>query len=125
MSQFGRRQSRRQQLKVTPPSFEITKHPEYKSWYVTGAFGGIAPNDARIILYQDRMEPEIVQGGTPGQLKISKINRELQMEIHLTPLEFKNLSQWMLRHVQRFEENFHEIITRPQEGGQDENPLVQ
>ena len=125
MSQRGRRQRTPQRQQRTPPPFEISEHPEFKSWYVTGAFGGISPTDARMILYLDRLEPEVVSGGTPGQMRITKINRELQVELHMSPVEFKVLAQWMARHVQQFEENFHEIQLGPQEASDEDNPLVQ
>ncbi len=69
--------------------------------------------------------PEVVSGGTPGQMRITKINRELQVELHMSPVEFKVLAQWMARHVQQFEENFHEIQLGPQEASDEDNPLVQ
>ena len=119
-----RKKRRPQRQQQTPPPFEVTKHPEFKSWYVTGAFGGVSPLDARMILYLDRLEPEVVPGGTPGQMRVNRINRELQVELHMTPVEFKSLSQWMAQHVQRFEENLHEIQMGPQEE-EEENPLVQ
>ena len=118
------RQRRPQRQQPTPPPFEITKHPDFRSWYVTGAFGGVSPNDARIIFYLDRLEPEVVPGGVPGQMRVNRINREFQVELHMTPVQFKSLSQWMARNVQRFEENVHEIQMGPQEEGEEENPLV-
>jgi hypothetical protein len=122
MSQQGRRQ-RRQQRAQAPPQIEITKSPEYKSIYTTGVFGGAVPNDCRMIFYQDRMEPAILPGGIPGQMTIGRINRELLVEVHMTPLQFKSFAQWMARHLQTYEERFGEILGPT--GEEDKNPLVQ
>jgi len=107
----------------TPPQFEITKSPDFKSIYTTGVFGGTSPNDCRIIFYQDRLEPAILPGGAPGQMTTKNINRELQAEVHMTPVAFKSLAQWMNQHVKTFEERFGEIMGSP--SPDKDNPLVQ
>ena len=114
MSRRERRQRQQQQPRQAPP-FEITKSPEYGSIYATGVFGGLGPHDARIIFYLDRLEPEIVPGGSPGEMRIEKINRELQVEIHVSPSQFKSVSAWMTRLVERFEEQFGEITEEEEE----------
>jgi len=98
---------------MIPPKFEDTKSPDYKYIYATGVFGGLDPNDGRMIFYLDRVEPETVNEPVPGALKLKKIVRELQVEVHMTPTQFKSIAQWMMRHVENYEKIFGEIPMKP------------
>jgi hypothetical protein len=100
-----------------PPKFEDTKSPDYRYIYSTGVFGALDPNDGRIIFYVDRMEPETVNEPKPGAMKLKKIVRELQMEVHMTPTQFKNLAHWMMNNIKRYEEVFGEIPMAPKQSG--------
>jgi hypothetical protein len=110
----SRRSQRQQQPRQAPP-FEISKSPEYRYIYASGVYGGLNPNDANLIFYLDRLEPEMVPGGRPGEMRIDRINRELQIEIHVSPRQFKSISEWMTRNVQRFEDQFGEISEEEEE----------
>lgn len=90
----------------------------------TGVFGRAAPNDCLMIFFLDRLESGLVPGGIPDQLTTNKVNRELQVEVHMAPVQFKSFASWMADHVRRYEENFGEIVGQPKEY-EEENPLVQ
>lgn len=116
------RRNQRQSAPPQTPDFEITKSPEYRAVYASGVFGGLDPNDARMIFWLDRLEPELVPRGSPGQTRVGRVNRELQVEIHVSPAQFKTIHQWMGRHIERHEKRFGEIQLGPEKT--DENPLV-
>jgi hypothetical protein len=114
------RNRRRQQVGVIP-QFDVTKNPEYKSVSSTGIFGGVSPNDAKIIFFLDRLEPEMVRD-QPGKMRTERINRELQVEIHMSPHAYKTMSLWMQRNVTQYEERFGEIRMGPP--GQEDDPAL-
>jgi hypothetical protein len=43
---------------ITLPKFEDVKSPEYRTVYASGLFGGLDPNDARMIFFIDHIELE-------------------------------------------------------------------
>jgi len=94
------------------PEFEIKESEGYKIIYVTGAFGGLAPNDGRIILFFDRIEAGLVRG-KPGQERIGKIIRERQVKIHMTPATWKSIAKWMQSHLETFEKQYCNIPEEP------------
>jgi len=98
---------------VIPPKFEDTKSPNYTYVYATGVFGSLDPNDGRMIFYLDRLEPETVNEPTPGAQKVKKVVRELQVEVHMSPTQFKIMALWMSRHVKQYEEIFGPIPMEP------------
>ena len=98
---------------VIAPEFEDVKSPDYKYVYATGVFGGIVPNDARIIFFLDRLEPSTTNEPRPGTSKVKKIIRELQVEVHTTPHQFKSIAIWMNNHIKQYEDRFGEITMKP------------
>jgi hypothetical protein len=100
---------------MVPPEFEDSKSPDYKYVYASGVFGGLSPNDGRIIFFLDRLEPETVKEPV-GSQRVKKIIRELQVEVHLTPSQFKSTAMWMTDHVKKFEEIFGPIPMAPKKG---------
>lgn len=103
----------KERIIVIPPKFEDSKSPDYKYVYVTGVFGGLSPNDARMLFFLDRLEPITSNEPRPGTQKIKKIIRELQVEVHMTPHEFKNIAIWMNNHIKHYESRFGEITVKP------------
>jgi hypothetical protein len=97
-----------------PPQFKISKSQDYKSIFATGVFGGLNPNDGQIIFFLDRLMPQMIRE-QPGRQRLEYINRELQVEIHLSPSQFKNIARWMNQHIQIYEQNFGEIPIRTKE----------
>ncbi len=83
------------------PKFEITESPGYRVVYVSGVFGGLDPNDGRIIFFLDRIKPKM-GGRKKGAMELEKVNRELQVEVHMSPPQFISVARWMMEHAQRF-----------------------
>jgi len=98
-----------------PPEFEDAKSPDYRYVYATGVFGGLDPNDGRMIFYLDRVEPETMKKPI-GRQKVKKIIRELQVEVHVSPSQYKNIARWMMRNVRQFEDFFGPIPMEPKKG---------
>ena len=119
---MSRRKRKKQKKQVSPLPFRVSTSENYRYVTASGVFGGMSPNDCRIIFYLDRFIPDIVPGGAPGEIKIREVNRELQVEIHMSPAQFMSMSQWMTRRVNDFEEQFGEIQILAEE---EDNPLAQ
>ena len=85
------------------PRFEITESPGFRPIYASGVFGGLDTNDGRMIFFLDRIRPKM--GGKPsGGMELEKINREMQVEVHMTPPQFMSVAKWMSEHSERFRE---------------------
>lgn len=107
--------------------FVDVKSPEYRCIYSTGAFSGISPTDARIIFYLDRITPKTCNDGeNRGKLVTHNIQRELQVEVHMSPQQFEDLWQLMTelleKHKRQALESTHEnpetwetIVREPEE----------
>lgn len=107
---------------VVAPQFEDTKSEQYRYIFATGVFGGVNPLDAQMIFYLNRLEPETVTTPHPGAIKLKKIVRELQVEVHMTPAEFKAVAQWMNKHVEEYEKKIGPIPIPPKEKGKKKGP---
>lgn len=106
------------------PEFEIEKSEKYREIHVDGVIGGLNPNGAKITLYTEVHKPKMKRGGRPGAMGLDKVIRKLQAELHISPLQFKNLFKWMEQHLEQFEDKFGEIkIKRKGKGrGKGEGP---
>lgn len=119
---MSKKSSQRQRKQaIVAPTFEATKSPEYRYVYATGVYGGINPGDGSMIFYLNRIEPEAMPG-QPGRMRTDRINQELQVEVHMSPREFKSVAQWMTRHVQEYEQRFEEITMELPEAEEGEQP---
>jgi len=87
------------------PKIVITKHPEFRIAHINGIFGTLTPLEGRISFYTDMMEPRIKEGGNFGEMETNKVNREIQFEIRLSPLDFVGIADWMALNVKRLEES--------------------
>ncbi len=114
---MSRRNSSRQQTQAPPP-FETVKSEDYRYVYASGVYGGVDPNDSRLIFYLNRLIPES-QPGQPGKMRTAKVIQELQVEVHMSPMQFKSLAQFMAGRIKLYEDKFGEIDMRP--GSQDES----
>jgi len=109
---------------VVAPQFEDTKSEQYRYVFATGVFGGVNPVDAQIIFWLDRPEPETASTPQPGSLKLKKIVRELQVEVHMTPTAFKTLADWMNKHIEQYEKMFGPIAPSPKKAKKTAPPEV-
>jgi len=102
--------------------FEESRSPDYKAIYTTGVFGGLTPDDARIIFFLDRIQTETLNEPIPGDQRIGKIIREALIEVHMTPTQFKRIALWMQRNIQSYEEMFGTIPLEPRKRVSQEEP---
>ena len=100
---------------IIPPKFEDVKSPNFMSIYVTGVFGGLDPNGGRLNFFLDHLEAETTNEPTPGAQKVKKVVREYQVEVHMSPTQFKNVAMWMSKHIKQYEQIFGEIPMAPKQ----------
>ncbi len=108
------------------PEFEIKDSENFKIIYSTGVFGGLAPNDGRMVLYIDLLKTKPVRG-EPGKEELDKIVREREVEIHLSPATWKSIAKWMTAHVEQLEKVYGKIPEEPKSiipQTQSGNPIV-
>jgi len=89
---------------VKTPKMVVTESPDYKVTYASGVFGGLDPNDGRMIFFLDRLRPKMKKGGK-GSMELDRIDRELQVEVHMSPAQFISAAKWMNDHAQKFRKN--------------------
>lgn len=106
---MSRRKKQKQKKQAPTLPFRVSTSENYRYVSASGIFGDISPNDCHIIFYLDRFVPDVVPGGAPGEMRIREVNRELQVEIHMSPAQFMSMSQWMTKHMNDFQEQFGEI----------------
>ena len=94
------------------PEFEIKDSDNFKVIYTMGVFGGLAPNDGRLVLYIDLLKTKPITG-EPGKEEIDKVIRERQIEIHMSPATWKSVARWMTAHVENLEKAFGQIPEAP------------
>lgn len=102
---------------VIPPKFEDIKSPDFKSIYVSGVFGGLDPNEGRMLFFLDHLEPKTMNEPVPGAQKVEKIVRELLIEVHMSPTQFKSIVLWMNEHIKRYEDAYGLIPMAPKGKG--------
>lgn len=85
---------------------EDKRSPDYKSHFVTNVFGGLTPEDGKIVFIRDEV---MLKTNLEGVIKIGEVNREYLSEIHLTPSQFKRIALWMNENVIQYEKIFGEI----------------
>ena len=98
---------------MVAPQFEDTKSEQYRYIFATGVLGGLNPLGAQIVFYLDRPEPETVNTPHPGAMKLKKIVRELQVEVWMTPAQFKAIAEWMNKNIEEYEKRIGPIPTPP------------
>jgi len=96
-----RKSEKREKAGIGAP-IEITENPNFRPVYASGVFGGLDPHDGRIIFFLDRIKPKM-NNNPRGAMELEKINRELQIEIHMAPSQFASVAKWMMEHVHNFE----------------------
>lgn len=78
----------------------VTKSPDFRLAYANGVFGGLTPIEGRMTFYVDRLIPEMAED-VPDKMQTSYVERELQVEIHMSPQQFISVSRWMRGHIER------------------------
>lgn len=83
------------------PRIVVTENRDYKVVYAGGVFGGLDPNDARMIFFLDRLKPGI-KPTSKGAMSLDRVERELQVEVHMSPHQFLAVAKWMSDHAENF-----------------------
>ena len=86
---------------IEVPEIRITKNPDFKMIYANGVFGGLTPIEGRITFYVDRLFPRIIN--ELGAMATEYLERELQVEVKMSPGHFISIYQWMKGHIERME----------------------
>lgn len=92
----------------------ITKSAEYKVFYATGIFGGLGAREGRMVFHLDRPIPRM-KDEPFGTMETAEIERELQVEVHLSTAAFLDMYMWVKGHVERMEKLG--VLTKVEEGG--------
>jgi hypothetical protein len=87
------------------PKIEITRGEGFKAVYASGVFGGLDPNDGRMIFFLDRLKPKM-KSREKNIMALEKIERELQVEVHMSPNQFISMAKWMNEHAHKFGKKF-------------------
>ena len=81
---------------------KVTRSPDFKIMYSSGLFGNLNPIEGRMTFYADRLIPKFAED-VPGQMKTDCIERELQVEVHMSPQQFVSVYYWMKNQIERME----------------------
>lgn len=87
---------------------KITKHPDFKTVYASGIFGSVNPIEGRMTFYIDRIIPKMKTDGL-GEMETGEVERELQIEVHVSPSTFVSIRGWMNEHIKKMKEIEKEI----------------
>lgn len=104
--------SRERRQAVTPPPFEDTQSAHFRYVFASGTFTGLSPNNGGIMFYLDRLVPGTTTR-PPGGFEVRKIARERQVEVYLSPTQYKQLCVAMQRAIANYEQAFGEIPLKP------------
>ena len=66
---------------VKVPKIDITESSDFRAVYASGVFGGLDPNDGRMVFFLDRIKPKM-KSYKKNVMQLEKVNRELQVEVH-------------------------------------------
>lgn len=91
---------------MSRPKFNLRKSDNYSEFFASGVLGGMNPNKCSMIFFVDKPEIEIKEKGAIG---INEINRVLLGEVTVTPVQFKQIAEWMLKNIQVYEAKFGKI----------------
>lgn len=92
-------------VKPKAPKFELSSHPDFRVVHVNAFFGGLNPIEGRITFYTDIIEPKMKENGNAGDMELDKVQREQQIDLRFSPMDFINLANWMNNHIKRLEES--------------------
>lgn len=83
---------------------ENVKSPDFRQVYAIGAMGGHSPYDFRISFYNDSPKSFVESGK-----QVSLMERRIEVEVILSPLAAKELSDWLNIHMRDYEKLFGEV----------------
>ena len=91
-------------VKPKAPKFELSSHPDFRVVHANAFFGGLNPLEGRITFYTDILEPKMKESENVGDMEVDKVQRERQIDLRLSPMDFINLANWMNSHIKRLED---------------------
>lgn len=91
--------------KLKEPIFELSSHPDFRVVHVNAFFGGLNPIEGRITFYTDIIEPKLKDSEVAGDMELGKVQRERQIDLRFSPMDFINLANWMNSHIKRLEDS--------------------
>jgi hypothetical protein len=91
---------------VSLPRFELRRSDDYRVLHASGAIVTLNPNEATIIFFVEKPVPKV---NPDGSMAIEAVERELLVEIKLSPVGVKSLAMALHSNIQGFEKKFGEI----------------
>ncbi len=88
------------------PRFELRKSDSYRVLHASGAIVTLNPNEATIIFFVEKPVPRV---NPDGSMAIEAVERELLVEVKLSPVGMKSLALALLNNLQSYEKAFGEI----------------
>lgn len=88
------------------PRFELRRAEDYRTLHASGAIVTLNPNEATIIFFVEKPVPKV---NPDGSMVIETVERELLVELKLSPVGMKSLTLALLNNLQNFEKRFGEI----------------
>ncbi|MDD4255331.1 MAG: hypothetical protein PHP59_08150 [Methanofollis sp.] len=82
------------------PSYALSNDPQFRTAYVTGAYGGLDPNGGQIVFYLDNFEPRVEE--KTGVMNIGRIRRNQIIDIRMSPHQFISIAEWMMSHAEAY-----------------------
>jgi len=97
-------------LSESPP-VECRISSDYRSVPVSNILTALIETEGKLLVFFDRLEPTI---DSNSRTKIGKVIRELQVELHFSPQQYKAVAEAMMKAVRDFEEE-HKTSIKPPE----------
>ena len=97
--------------KRPPPKIIVERSEGYRTIIESGVYGGHRPGFFEWVVYTDEMiadESLSTMPPDPGKITIKRV---LQCTLVLTPIEAKNLANWLSTHIAEYEKQFGKIPT--------------
>lgn len=91
------------------PDFEEKWSKDFRSINVDSIFGGISPKGAKVTIQTDINSPAIKKRGKPGQQELGKVIKKNQIQLEMSPVQFKSVVRWMQKQLKKYEETYGEI----------------
>lgn len=84
------------------PSYAFSNDPQFRTAYVTGAYGMVDPNGGQIVFYLDSIEPKVEE--KTGEMSIGGIRRDQIIDIRMSPGQFISIAKWMMNQAEAYKE---------------------
>ena len=107
--------------RIRPSNVKIELAEDFRVVLATGAYGTLNSQEGQITFYTHRLEPKTSED-EPEEIHMKEPVQELQIELHLPSIAFKNIAKWMTEYVERVEKELGRPIEpvpkKPKSAGQ-------